>query len=40
MQRGEVQEQEVRGHAAVADPKQICTSNTWINHPGSFQMKL
>ena len=40
MQSGKVQEQEVSSHAADADQKQISTSNTWINHRGSLQLKF
>ena len=37
MQSGKAQVQEAGVHAAK-DQKQIWTSNTWINHPGSVQM--
>ena len=38
MQSGKAQVWEVGGHANK-DPKQIQTSNMWINHHGSVQMK-
>ena len=39
MQSGTVQVQEFGGHA-VEDQKQMRTSNMWINHRGSVQMKF
>lgn len=39
MQSGKAQVWEVGGHADK-DQKQIWTSNMWINHHGSVQMKF